>query len=485
MKKKLSDISAWIKKRLAPLQKKTSTIITGRPFLSLFLILLGIFALIAVSSTLRKPKPMTNEKPAVAKNVSIYRIGAVPRINLQAQIDKSSVITITSLAGGVVQSIPNIEGALVGKGQTLVSLSTNYQGGNVFSLQRALAYEQYQNVKKTYDDQKAVLDIQREIAEENRDNTEELRKISEQSISETESLLGNNSALLTHMEALLTELEGIPNPDVSTQQAIIGLIQGQNQIKAANAQLNANLRLTRYQTDSGSEPNQLAELQEKLTKKQLDIQEQALKLSREVAKLQYQIAQVNEAVMYPAAPFTATIQKVFVRVGQAVQPGAPLVLLSGLPEEDPITAIIYAPREIAQSISRTEPTVLHFGNETYESVPSFVSTEAVQGTLYAVYYPIPDNYSLSLTDNGYVTADIPIGYPDTNAVIPFIPIDSVYQTETSAYVFVVEKSKAISRKVTLGQVMGRFVEVTSGLGDGDVVILDRTVIEGDTVKGVR
>jgi len=477
MKKRLSALLARFKKRL-------NTFITRKPFLTLLVILLGVFVLIAVGSFIRKPKTVTEKEETPIKDVSVYRIGAVPRIKLQAQIEKSSVVTITSLMGGVVQNISALEGAQVTQGQTLVSLSTNYQGGNTFALQRELARKQYENIEDTYETQKNIIDEQKSIATETHENTVELLEISERSIGETQSLLDYNTGILTGLEELIVYFESQPSTP-ETDQTIISLKSQKSQFTSANNQLNSSLRNTKYQTDSDNPPTELADLQKSVTIKQLDIQKQALKLQKEVAKLQYQIAQVNEALMYPSAPFTATIQKVFVRMGQVVTPGTPLMLISGLPEEDPITAVVYVTREMAQSVSRTEATHLRFGDKSYDSAPSFVSSEAVQGTLYAIYYPIPDNFTTSLTDKGYIEAEIPIGYPDTNSVIPFIPIDSVYQTEAASFVFVGKQGKATSRKVILGQVMGRFVEVVSGLNDGDVVILDRTIIEGDTIRDIR
>jgi hypothetical protein len=65
--------------------------------------------------------------------------------------------------------------------------------------------------------------------------------------------------------------------------------------------------------------------------------------------------------------------------------------------------------------------------------------------------------------------------------MPFIPIDSVYQTEDSSYVFVVQNKKAVSKKIKLGAVTGRFVQVESGLTSGNNIILERNIVTGDQV----
>jgi hypothetical protein len=48
-----------------------------------------------------------------------------------------------------------------------------------------------------------------------------------------------------------------------------------------------------------------------------------------------------------------------------------------------------------------------------------------------------------------------------------------------------KNNKALARKVTLGDVYGEYVEVTQGLYDNDIVILDRNVVAGDSVKTIQ
>lgn len=68
------------------------------------------------------------------------------------------------------------------------------------------------------------------------------------------------------------------------------------------------------------------------------------------------------------------------------------------------------------------------------------------------------------------------------SIDPFVPLDSVYQTVDSAYVYILKNGKAVSTKVDLGSVYGGYVEVLKGVTDGDHVILSRTVINGDSVR---
>lgn len=449
------------------------------PMISFFIVLGVFLALIVASFLIRKPKVAATEEKVPTKTVTIYKIGSAPKVTVQAQTEKSGVVQVVALTNGVVQNIYHTEGDKISRGTWLVGMSSNYQGGNTFSLQRQLAQKQYDTTNDSYDTQKSLIDRQRDLANNTDANNDQLRDITNQSISDTQSLVDLNNNILTTLDQNLTTLE---QNATANKDLILTTKQLKSQFLSANNQAKSGLRSSQYAADPSKPPAQISDNAKDIALKQLDIQQKQLDLGREVSKLQLQIAQVNEGLMYPAAPFNGSVQRVFVKVGQNVTPGTPLMVISQTIEDDPINAIAYVPREVAQKISRLEASTLHIGNQTFTTYPSFVSADAVQGNLYAVYFPIPENYSGQITDKGYIQVDLPIGYFDTGSAMPFIPLDSVYQTSDQSYVFVVEKGKAISRQVKLGDVYGSFVEVESGLGNGDQLIVDRNVVANDPVQ---
>ncbi len=473
IKKRFTKGINTIKSKLEKPRKQISTFIKKHPFITLFS-LLGLFVFFIIISNLFQKPPVDIKKTyAISKKVEVFRIGEAPKITVQAQVEKSGVITITALSPGVVQQIYVEPGMQVTRGKTLLSTSTNYQGGNALALQASIAARQLQNVNETYDTQKELIAKQKDVAEKSQDNDEKLRKISGDSLDETRGLIDLNTSIL---ESLDEGISSTTSPDTALQ-----LKQLKSQFLSANNQLRSALRNAEYTSNEDNIPADLSDLQKDITLKQLDIQEKALDLNRDVSRLQYQAAQIQAAAMAPSAPFNAVVQRVNVKVGEAVQPGTPLVVLSQAIEEDPIVAIADVPREIARKISYMEPSILHVGDFTYEAYPSYVTQDAISGNLYGVYFPIPDMYHQQLTNNVYISINMPIGYFDTGSAIPYIPIDSVYQTENESYVFIVKGTKAVSKPIRLGNVIGRFVEVTSGLDSGDVIILDRTIISGDTI----
>jgi multidrug efflux pump subunit AcrA (membrane-fusion protein) len=445
--------------------------------LGTFFTFLGfLLALIILGNLIRKP---TAEPTSVTtpKAVSVYRIGGSPKITLQGQVEKASVVQVTSQTSGIVQKLPYSEGTQVYKGQTLAWLSTNYAGGNTLSVARQIAQVQNQNTNDSYQTQIDLINRQRDLANQGASNFEALRNITNQSIGDTQNLVNLNNDIISTLNSNLATLQLDP---VTNASLILSTKQMISQFQSANLQLNSGLRNSQYQTNSDNPPTALANAQKDIALKQLDLQEKTLNMSRELSKLQLRLAQINEGLMYPSAPFAAIIQHVFVREGQSVNPGTPLFTLSAI-IDPPLTVYVYAPKSVAEKISKLEPSVIHLGNKNLNLFPSFVSTEAVNGNLFAIAFTLPQENLSDTVDKEFVGVDLPIGYADSESIFPFVPLDAVYQTEDTASVFVEKSGIAQEKHVILGQIYGDFIQVDSGLEKGDQVILNRNVIMGDKV----
>ncbi len=460
--------------------RKVPIFIEKRPLTSFFAALGVLLLLIIASNLIRKPKTTTTTPPIPVKKVSVYRIGTSPKVKVQAQIEKSGVVQINSLSAGVVQALHFQPGQHVNRGEVLVSLSTNYQGGNALSVQAQIVGSQYKNVVDTYPAQTDLINKQKDLASKQNENAQGLRDITAQSLDETKSLISLNNDILGSLDKNLSQYTATNSAGMN-DQAILATKQLKSQFQSANNQLNSQLRTNEYNSSNSKPPADIANLQKDIAIAQLDLQKKTLDLNKEITGLQLRLARVNEATMFPAAPFSGTVQRVFVKVGQAATPGTPLMILAQGSEDDPIVAIAYVPRQIAQNISPLEPSILYMDNLSFDTYPSYISQDAIQGTLYGVYYPVPDNYNQFTTEKGLIYVDIPIGYFSTGTTIPFIPIDTIYQTQDSAYIYVLKNGEATSKKITLGQVFGSFVQVIGGLEKGDMVISDRNVIAGDKV----
>lgn len=466
-------------KKPAEYYKKTATLTKKRPFTAFFIVLLLLLALIILGSTVFKPKPLEEHKGEIVKQVEIFKIGTSPRITVQARVEKTGVIKIVAQTPGIVSSINTYEGELVEKGRNLISISSNYYGGSAASIGRQIAQSQYELTKQTYELQKELVEKQRKVAQRSDDNSDELRDISNRSLDETRSLLDLNESLLGTINSNLSQYEATNSAGIN-DSLIFQTNSQKSQLLAAVNQLKQAIRSTELISGSDKPPADLSNLQREITLKNLDIQEKSLAVGLLVSKLQLTLAQVNEAMMFPATPFKGVVEKVHVRIGEAVNPGQILATISGVQGKIILDAKV--PANTAKNISKLEESEILINGMVIKSMPAYVSGEATEGQMYSVIYHVEDQYQEFFTDNGFVSISIPVGIPDSNAVVPFIPLDSIFQTQDESIVYLSKNGKALARKITMGQVQGSFVAVTEGIGNDDEIILSRNVVEGDTVR---
>lgn len=472
---KLRKYKDFLHKKYTVLTRKTLLFIENKPLKSFFITLGIVLVLIVIGNILPKSKSdITTQVPV--KKVEFYRIGSAPKITIQAQIRKTGVIQLVAQTSGIINMIHAFEGTSVKKGAPLINISSNYYGGNTATLQRQIAQKQDENMKSTYDMQKDLIQKQKDLAGKSDENSDQLRDITGKSREETQRLIDLNQQIIDALDVTINDPATTTTNLATARQTKSSYLASINQAKSA-------LRTAEFQSAGDKPPAQISDITREITIKQLELQEKQLALNKEITHLQFLLAQVTEGIYYPAAPFSGIIERVLVNPFDTVTPGTPLMVLSlAETEEDPITAIAFVSKDIAENASKLEESTLHIGDETIKVIPSYISTEAIQGSLFAIYFPIPDTYNKKLTQNGFITVDIPVGHADTSSVAPFIPIDAIYQTRTSAYIFVADKGIAKSKEIKLGQIFGRYVAVASGISANDAVILNRNVIEGDRVS---
>lgn len=442
------------------------------PLVVLGVLVLGLLALITVSSQLQQDEI---EEAAVeqVRTVDTFVIGEQPTVAAIASVEQTGEITIVAQTPGIVQQIAVEPGDEIAARKRVVSLSSNYYGGNSAGLQSSLARTQYQHALDTLDAQKEGIALQRNLAESNLDNADELRRITRRSIDETKTLIDLNEELLDTVELVITE---------STISAEVQAAkQSKAQLLGVTNQLRQALRNAEYQADSDAPPAEMADLQKQITLNQLDLQEKALELNVAVAKLQSQIAAVSAAQMYPAAPFSGTVQRVHVRVGEAVNPGTPLVTIYC----DQLVArlrVALSPEMAARITPFAQSMVQLPSGQHFYTQPTFVSQVPTSGGFITAEYVVPESIGSQLSGVRQVQMRIPVQAPTSLSSQLFVPIDAVHQTERVSEVFVIDQGVARSRQVELGPVLGAYVLVTAGLSIADEVIIDRVVVDGQAVQ---
>lgn len=453
---------------------RTTGFIQRRP-LTAFLVMLGLLLLLLIGGRLFQKPPVEKTEQKITKSVQVFAIGKGPQATFQAKVEKSGVVKIFAQSPGIVQNIAVKEGDAVWDGQQLLSLSTNYQGGNAQGVQRQIAQTQYKNVQDTFGLQNDVINRQKDVATASAQQAQQTRDITRQGFNDTNSLIDTNQAQLDRINLQLTTLRATDptNPQIATLEATAG------QLQASLAQLRGAARTAEFQSANDKAPALLTNLQQEIALKQLDVQQKGLALNKEVSSLQVALAAVAEGLMYPASPLAGTVERLNVRVGQLINPGTELATV--VSPDGKTTALLLVPQAIARTIYEDVESILIINGQEVRVTPTHIATEATDGQLYAVEYDIPADSARYLTDGQYISIQVPIGAEPRIPGDPLIPIDAVYQTQENAYVLVAIRGKAEARTVTLGYVYGSYVEALKGLKNTDQVILNRNVIAGDKV----
>ncbi len=462
--------------------KRIFSFIQIKPFTSFFIVLGILLVLMVVGNVLFSPKPEIAKNQDSLKKVQVYKIGSAPLVSYQGKVEKSGVTKIVAQMPGVVNYINVYEGQQVGAGVNILGLSTNYSGGNALSIARQIAGDQYQSAKDNYPTQKELIGKQKELANKSDENSDKLREIARGANESTQGLIDLNTSILNTLAANQSALESLPKSDENDAK-ILQVKSTRAQLIAGNNQLQLGLNNSNYANSDDNAPATIGNISKDVTVKQLELQEKALDLSLELSRLSFNMAQINEASMYPSAPFAGVIERLFVHPGDTVNPGTVIANLSGNTQHSEVVVLVS--EGIAKNISTFESSVLTINGKEISMMPSYVSRDATNGNLYSVIYQLDDSFSANLTNGEYVDVKIPVGVADASNIDPFIPLDSVIQTQDEAFVYVVNNGKAEVKKIILGQIQGRFVEALTGLPKDAEIILDRNVIEGDKVLVVR
>lgn len=518
--------------------KRTARFINDRPVVFILSLLGILLVLIVIGSILRAPQNGEEIVEEVTpRTVSVFSIGAAPTVRTQAEIEKSGLVQVRAQSGGIIQQVNVQEGEELWKGQNVAWLSTNYQGGTVQTAQRQKAQENYEFTDETYDERKNDLDDRRKEIELNREQTEDLRQINDKTEENIQDSIQLNAEILNFLTEEIAYLEDqLDRADGYTldEQTIVGLKQQKTQLHSSTNSLLDQYRQLEYNTDTENPPTELADLQERRALRNLEIEQKSLELNKELAKLDLRIAQINEALMYPATPIAGTVERVHVSVGDSVNPGDLIATITGT--ENSATAVSLVSGDIARQVSKIEPTTFSFQGKMLELYPTYISTEPVNGNLHAILYAIPEGLGSNFSDGSVIEIELPVGNAQTNSIVPFIPVESVYQSQNASFVYVAQqgfppqredepakeesplesfvrwtegflpeeqvtwlasfldvsleepaeeepekKLLAKPAEVELGNVYGSFVEVRSGLERSDQVILDRTVVENEII----
>ena len=485
----ISNLFRSVKNKLRATFKRLLAIVNKRPFAAFIVFLLILLGLVLAGEALRKPAESAPEAEAPATPVNIFAQDGQPMLEFTAKVEKAGVITVVAQSPGIVRSINVTEGKAVGQGTSLVSLSNTYQGGNAQSLSRQLAERNTQFNRETYDIQKDIISKQRELANKADIQADELREINRQSLEDTRGLIKLNEELFNILETQIRSDEA-SNVNGSKDVAILQAKQARAGVASALNSLRTGLRTAEYQTSDDKNPAQMSDFSRDVALRQLDIQEKSIELGRDISELNLKLARVAEQAMLPATPCAGVVERVYVQVGDAVSPGTPIATIRA--NKTQANAVVAVPVEISRQVNRLEPSQFVLKGKETAIFPRYVSTEATEGSLYGIFYTLPEELADSVTNGTSITVRIPVGGKKIAVQEVIAPIDAIYQTSDKAYVYVVQAATesaeagqsgqtAALREVQLGDITGEYVQVEGGLQPTDRIITTRGITNGQKV----
>lgn len=458
---------------------KGNSYIKRKPFTAFLASLAIMLGLIILSTGAFRQKPQTEVKANPVKEVKIIDITQNPVLGFNATVKKEGIVNIYAQTNGIVNKIYNAEGKAILKNSPILYLASNYNGQNTSSLSKEISLQTYLNTKNTYNDRVNVINKNKEIAEKSHDQSEDLKNITEDSVNRTDDLIDLNESIL---DTINTQIKNLENSGASDSDTL-ALRQQRSQVESALNQLKTSEATDKNNIDNDSDNSELNNLKRDVSVKQLDLERKALDLNLTTSSLQYRLAQLTESFNYPASPFTGTIQKVYVKEGDNINPGTLLATVAA--NNKKASADISLTQNIAEKVDTKAKHTLYIGDTQVEVPIKFVSTEAINGNLYNVSFDIPNNVLSKIADKDNLYIELKLKTNDSN-LYPVVPIESIYQTKTHDFVYIIEekdgKSYAKSVEVELGDNLDGYVEVKKGLNANDKVITTRNISSGDELK---
>lgn len=454
------------------LQQKAVKTFRKNPVISMLVVFI-VFVVLVVASLLLQQKPeVVAEQEETPFEVTAVRFGdGDVSEDVLGTIENKSTLTLVAQSSGPVTTIEAAEGDQVWRGTVLVRQETAYAAGNAATVQRQVAQQNYTLADETLKNTVQSVAKTREQADKNRTNTEELRKISEQSISETEGFI-------SRLETQYDELEGLVDAEpAGSGRATLrsSLISTQNFLN----QSRSSLRSLQYDTNTDNPPTNLADLQKDLIYLSTEIQLKSAEIQKNIAGLNVQAAKISEAATRVASPIEGTVQRILVNEGEYVTPGTPVAVVTG---EKQLQVSINVSGAIANRVDVEQPAYITLGDQSISLPVTHVSSAPVAGQLFEVLVAIPEGYAEQVFEQQTVEVTLPLYSVSLVGGNYHLPLDSVFITNTDTFVYVEEDNRAVKKSVELGEISGSMVEIKNGLVPGDVVILNRSVIEDQLVE---
>lgn len=253
-------------------------------------------------------------------------------------------------------------------------------------------------------------------------------------------------------------------------------------IEIDNEVLKASLDAAKAQYDR-AEANFLR--QEKIFKENVSSEIQFLnsKYERDAAKANYELIRARYEQTFIKAPFSGIVDQKFAEVGENVLPGAPIVSLVKM---DQVKIEVGVPENYIGLVKQGSNVKLLFrdlGNQEYDAKINYVgNTISTSNRTFPVEIDINNSGNRIKPE---LSAQVYIEKQKFEKAIK-IPEEVVAKTDFGYVVFVEKDGFSEMRKVDIISRSGNIAAVSSGLNDGDrlIVVGYQNLVDGEKVKVV-
>ena len=240
------------------------------------------------------------------------------------------------------------------------------------------------------------------------------------------------------------------------------------QARAGTAQARAALNLAQTSVQRSRELYQIGAV----SRQELEVAEAQYAAARaqlDLAEATLAAAQIQLRDATVTAPFAGTITQRSVEPGEAVSPVVASFVLAQL---DTVYVELAVPERLRSGLRVGQTVAVTVdaepGSQFAGKIEKIQPAATVSSRSFTVKVRVP-NAQRVLRPGAFARGTITVS---VRSGVLQIPEQSVLVTAGNPVLFVVQNDRAIRREVALGERQGGFIEITSGLAAGDVVIVD-------------
>ncbi len=479
--------------------------------LSLLVFLLVLFGIITnglIQVNIRKAEPVEEPVESPEKVLSVYGIEIEDNLiytSAIAEVFNENVVNVESLNSGIVDTLRVDKGEKVQKGQRLMTLQDDYEDSAIYDkridqldLQINMAKRNLTNLKLVMDEKKDLANLKYEdilnrldFTELTLEDTKRQIRVIETQIEDMEDQLDSLYEYYADLDDAYrdddlpdqTEPEKL-NRDSSLNQAnsaILSQEQAIEQLKSTLERLRIQKEELEYNIDQNDNPQlQMSELERDISVQELESQEKILELQIESAELNKELEVLNQEIKNTViSPVSGTIEDILTEESNHVGNGQVLFTIT---TSDRLNMRIKMSPNLVGNIDESEDVLVFVNNikAPFDADIDFISTIPTQDGFYEIILDPIRKLEDIISPGQNLTVQVPVLEPEgtEEKVKPiFIPIDTVFVTNTEEFVFIYNNGIAEKRLIETSGIVGNQIIVSTGLEKGEIIIADRRVQE--------